>query len=166
MHVCMCVCVCVCVCVCTRRTVLWTVPFHAELRVSPKEVNVLFTDVPSRWIHRRAAVSAETALQIKWGKRERRGRVRSWKRVPMFRIFFFFPLFPETKPKILATNKSHVSRIGDCPDSHRDLYRAETYNMILWLKEKKRKTLANERKFKCRDEILFKNFWTNWFSEF
>lgn len=30
-----------------------------------KEVNVLFTDVPSRWIHRRAAVSAETALQIK-----------------------------------------------------------------------------------------------------
>lgn len=46
-------------------------PFRsaAGLRVSPKEVNVLFTDVPSRWIHRRAAVSAETALQIKRGKR-------------------------------------------------------------------------------------------------
>lgn len=103
------ICVCVCVCVCTLYTVLWIVPLHTELRVSPKEVNVLFTDVPSRWIHRRAAVSAETALQIKWGKRERRGCVRSWKRVPMFRVFR--DQNPARKPRFRRISRFKLSSI-------------------------------------------------------
>ena len=160
-----CVCVCVCVCVYTA---------HGLMNRSVSCGAAGFTERGERFVYRRSISmdSSSSGGVSRNGVANKVREARTTRPRPFMKTranvshFFFSPLFPETKPKILATNKSHVSRIGDCPDSHRDLYRAETYNMILWLKEKKRKTLANERKFKCRDEILFKNFWTNWFSEF